>query len=90
MPYNESKVKAKIREIRNCAEPVVDGFTGKIYQYEVKKEHFQWLLEQSEKIEKYEKALKEIERWDTMLYSQRELGNFAKKALGLPITPLKD
>ena len=43
-----------------------------------------------EKIERYEKALKEIERWDKMLYSSRELGNFAKKALALPTIPLKD
>lgn len=39
---------------------------------------------------RYETALKEIERWDMMLYSSRELGNFAKKALGLPTIPLKD
>jgi hypothetical protein len=44
----------------------------------------------NEKIERYEKALREIERWDSMLYSSRELGNFAKKALGLPTIPLKD
>lgn len=50
----------------------------------------QWFIEQAEKVERYEKALKEIERWDRMLYSSRELGNFAKKALGLPIIPLKE
>lgn len=49
-----------------------------------------WLIEQAGKIEKYEKALKEIEKWDIMLYSARELGNFAKKALGLPRIPLEE
>lgn len=39
---------------------------------------------------KFYKALKEIERWDKMLYSSRELGNFAKKALGLPTIPFKE
>jgi hypothetical protein len=39
---------------------------------------------------RYKTALKEIERWDKMLYSSRELGNFAKKALGLPTIPLED
>lgn len=48
------------------------------------------LEEQTKKVERYEKALKEIERWDSMLYSSRELGNFAKKALGLPTIPLND
>lgn len=43
-----------------------------------------------EENKKYKTALKEIERWDKMLYSSRELGNFAKKALGLPVIPLKD
>lgn len=53
-------------------------------------EDYKWLIEQAEKVEKYEKALREIERWDKMLYSSRELGNFAKKALGLPTIPLKE
>ena len=38
---------------------------------------------------RYKEALQEIERWDSMLYSPRELGNFAKKALGKPTIPLK-
>lgn len=43
-----------------------------------------------DKVERYEKALNEIARWDKMLYSARELGNFAIRELGLPITPLSD
>ncbi len=56
MPYIESETKAKIRQIMNSAEPVLDGITHKLAYYEVKNEHFQWLLKQAEKLEKIEKA----------------------------------
>lgn len=52
--------------------------------------HFVEVQREKAQVERYEKALKEIERWDRMLYSNRELGNFAKRALGLPTVPLKD
>ena len=52
--------------------------------------HFAEVQGEKATVERYEKALKEIEKWDSMLYSSRELGNFAKKALGLPTIPLKD
>ncbi|MFE8704125.1 hypothetical protein ACFYKX_26510 [Cytobacillus sp. FJAT-54145] len=61
MPYIESETKAKIREIRNSSEPVLNGFTDDLEHYEVSKDHFRWLLEQAEKIEKYENAIKKIE-----------------------------
>ncbi|MCR6108673.1 hypothetical protein HXA34_20470 [Salipaludibacillus agaradhaerens] len=32
-------------------------------------------------VERYEKALKEIARWDEMFYSPNEMGEFAKDAL---------
>ena len=40
--------------------------------------------------EQYREALKEISQWDKMLYSPREMGNLAKKALGIPEVPLKE
>jgi hypothetical protein len=59
MPYKESETKAKIREIMNSAEPVLDGMTDKMICYEVKPEHYQWLLDQARKVDEYEKANKD-------------------------------
>ena len=36
---------------------------------------------------RFREALSEISNWDKMLYSPRELGDFAKKALGLLDSP---
>lgn len=58
MPYNESESKRKIREIRNSTEPVFEGDSKKLIQYEVQSEHFQWLLEQAEKYQKIEQSWK--------------------------------
>lgn len=58
MPYNESETKAKIREIRNSVEPVLNGFTDELEYYEVSKEHFLWLLEHVEKYQKIKDSWK--------------------------------
>jgi hypothetical protein len=60
MPYIESEEKGKIREIMNSAEPVLDGITDKLISYEVKPEHYRWLLEQAEKVERKETEQKVI------------------------------
>jgi hypothetical protein len=61
MPYNESEIKAKIREIANESEVVFEGGSDQVACIELKKEHFHWLMNQANKVEKYEKALKKVE-----------------------------
>ncbi|MED0649882.1 hypothetical protein P9246_10775 [Aeribacillus pallidus] len=69
MPYIESEIKAKIREIKNSVTAIVDSVTNEIVGCEISKEDLVWLLEQAEKVEslqnkveRYEKALNEIAR----------------------------
>jgi len=57
MPYIESEHKAKIRQIRNSVEPVLDGITNKLVHYEVSRDDFFWLIKQSEKVEKLQERL---------------------------------
>lgn len=57
MPYIESETKAKLREIRNTTESVLDGITEELVHYEVTKEHFLWLLGQVEKVDKLQVQL---------------------------------
>lgn len=54
MPYNESEIEGRIREIRNSAEPVLNGITNKLEYFEVSEEDFYWLLEQAEKVSEIE------------------------------------
>ncbi|MCA1066079.1 hypothetical protein QTG56_25685 (plasmid) [Rossellomorea sp. AcN35-11] len=55
MPYNESETKGKIREVMNSSEPILDGMTDKTISYEIQPNHYQWLLEQAQKVDSLEK-----------------------------------
>jgi transglutaminase-like putative cysteine protease len=63
MPYQESELKGKIREIRNSAEPVLDGITEELISYEVKPDHYKWLLEQAERVESLTKGIREVRKF---------------------------
>lgn len=60
MPYKESKLKGKIREIRNSSVPVIDGISEKLISYEVEPNHYQWLLEQADKVDRLEKENRQL------------------------------
>ena len=46
MAYTDSEKKAKLREIRDIVVPIFDGITNELVYFEVKTEHYYWLLEQ--------------------------------------------
>lgn len=56
MPYIETEMKARIRQIRNGVVPYEDALTDELLGFEVQKEDFYWLMEKVEKLAKLEET----------------------------------